>query len=162
MGFTWGKKSIKRAEGIVPLLWQCATISLARCKHYDQSVQWRGGVRSAEQQKEIYGRGASTKDGYNKLSYHQIEATPENKFGMALDVAPSGISMGDLDKMVKGQISEHPGFREFAKCMFMVYQELQESGDVPDGWRLEWGGFWGMNIDKPFIDLPHWQIKIYK
>jgi len=143
--YKWGKTSIKRMKGVNPQLVECATRALARCSHFDQSVQWRGGLRTAEQQAEIFGRGASKKDGYNKKSYHQS--------GNALDVAPSVISMEDLDKMVKGTMDEHAGFREFAGHMFTTWQEMKEACEA-DG-ILVWGGNW-----RSFQDVPHWQVNL--
>lgn len=141
--FSWGKTSLKRMEGVDQQLINCATRALYNCKTYDQSVQWRGGLRSAEQQLEIFNRGASSKDGTNKLSYHQS--------GLALDVAPVGIKMEDLEKMVKGQMVPHAGFREFSFNMFQTWQNMLVAGEAKG--FLQWGGNW-----KSFIDLPHWQI----
>ena len=141
--FKWGNTSAKRLEAVDLELIHCATRALAGCKTYDQSVQWMGGKRTAADQKEIFDRGASSKDGTIKLSYHQS--------GLALDVAPVGISMEDLAKMVKGEMAPHPGFREFAFNMFQHWQSMLVAGDAKG--YLQWGGNW-----KNFIDLPHWQI----
>jgi peptidoglycan L-alanyl-D-glutamate endopeptidase CwlK len=44
----------------------------------DFGIAWRGGLRTAKEQKELYLEGRSYKDGYNKLSKHQI--------GKAIDI----------------------------------------------------------------------------
>jgi len=141
--FAWGKTSMKRMVGVDEQLIHCATRALAKCKTYDQSVQWRGGLRTAEQQKEIFDRKCSSKDGTIKKSYHQT--------GLALDVAPIEISLKELDAMVKGRMVSHPGFREFAFNMFETWQSMIKAGDAKG--HLQWGGLW-----KNFIDLPHWQV----
>ena len=142
--FKWSNTSIDRAKGVNPQLLECATRALKSCKTYDQSVQWLGGLRTAEQQNQIFKSGASQLDGYNKKSYHQT--------GNAIDICPVGLDLQALDRMVNGRIPLHPGFREFAANMFRQWQKMIREGKA-DG-VLEWGGHW-----KTFIDCPHWQVK---
>ena len=71
---------------------------------------------------------------------------------MALDVAPSGISLRDLEKQVAGKMVAHKGFREFAKNMFIEWQKMLASGEAHG--ILKWGGNW-----QNFIDLPHWEVR---
>lgn len=129
--FQFGQRSRRRAEGVHPLLWQCALQALSVSKH-DMLVPWRGGLRTAAEQRELFKQGASTLDGYDRKSYHQS--------GHALDLAP-----------VEGGYANTAAFRHFAACMFNCYQEIIQKKDVD--LLLEWGGHW-----QRFIDRPHWQL----
>ncbi|MBS3789201.1 hypothetical protein KGY79_13530, partial [Candidatus Bipolaricaulota bacterium] len=46
----------------------------------DFGIAWRGGRRTAKEQKELFVKGRSYKDGYDKMSKHQT--------GHAIDVLP--------------------------------------------------------------------------
>ena len=120
-------------QGVDELLIECSTKALAISKH-DMTIPWMGGLRTAEQQYEIFKEGNSKLDGFDKKSYHQT--------GKALDVIP-----------VQGGYSNDKAFRHFAACMFHAYQVMIQEGKVPEGLILEWGGHW-----QNFIDKPHWQI----
>ena len=133
MTFTWGLRSKKRMEGVNTLLIECATRALVLSRH-DMTIAWRGGLRTAEQQHEIYLDGNSKLDGYERESYHQT--------GNALDIIP-----------VQGNHSNDRAFRHFAACMFHIWQHMLREGKVPENIFLEWGGHW-----QNFIDTPHWQI----
>ena len=61
MGFKWGRTSKRRMEGVNPLLIEFAE-RLIEASRYDLTIPWMGGVRTAEDQKEIYDRGASKCD----------------------------------------------------------------------------------------------------
>lgn len=138
MKYKWGSLSKRRLEGVNPLLVECVTRALSKCKKYDQTVPWMGGLRTAEEQNHIFTKGNSRLDGHKKKSYHQS--------GNALDVVP----------FVKGKANYklYKGFQEFAHCMFSAWQEMQTENKEARKWRLEWGGFW-----TSFNDKPHWQLK---
>ena len=133
MAYKWGNRSKERMTGVNPILIECATRALAICRE-DMTIPWMGGLRTAEEQNEIFKDGNSKLDGFNKKSYHQT--------GNAIDVIP-----------VKGSYSNSKGFREFARSMFHTWQVMIKEGKVPDSIYLEWGGNW-----RNFIDVPHWQI----
>lgn len=132
MAFQWGSRSKQRMEGVNTLLIECATRALEVSEH-DMTIPWMGGLRTAEQQKEIYDDGNSTLDGYDRKSYHQT--------GLALDVIP-----------VQGKYANDKAFRHFAGRMFSVWQVMIREGKTGN-YLLEWGGHW-----QNFIDTPHWQI----
>lgn len=149
--FVWGSKSKNRREGVHPYLILVTERALAKCKVHDQSVQWRGGVRSDEEQRELFKKKVSKVDGYVKKSKHQIDR--RTGYGHAIDIAPVGVDMPSLDAMVRGKMVAHAGFREFAASMFKCWSELKQEKKVKG--NLVWGGNW-----LSFIDLPHWQLEI--
>ena len=79
MSYKFGSRSLERIEGVNKDLVKCAELALHNSK-VDMTIPWMGGVRTAEDQNEIYRRGASQRDGYDKKSYHQS--------GNALDIIP--------------------------------------------------------------------------
>ena len=140
-------------EGVHPLLVKCATDALSISK-YDMTIPWMGGVRTAEEQNEIFQRGASKMDGYKKLSYHQPEASPGPE-GCALDIDHYGYDW-NLDDVVKNKIPMPRVYRHFAACMFHSWQNILITlfdETLDHAFRLEWGGHW-----QTFVDVPHWQL----
>ena len=132
MNFQWGNRSKERMQGVHELPVECATRALSISKH-DMTIPWMGGLRTAEEQNDIFKEGNSQLDGYEKKSYHQS--------GFALDIIP-----------VQGGYANDKAFRHFAKCMFFTWQLMIREGKAGD-FILEWGGHW-----QKFIDVPHWQI----
>tara|TARA_R110000744_G_scaffold275082_3_gene388070 strand:+ start:6089 stop:6490 length:402 start_codon:yes stop_codon:yes gene_type:complete len=131
--YKFGKKSLKNREGVNPKLIEISDraleISSNRKGGVDFVIIGSAGLRTAEQQNELFNRGVSKADGYEKLSYHQS--------GNALDVVP----------FVNGRASwDEKHLLSVAVCMLQAAKELN--------YELEWGGFW-----KSFKDLPHYQIK---
>ena len=153
MGYSFGRSSLIRAKDVTDILVQCASMSLMHSK-YDMSIPWRGGKRTAAQQKELFDDKATKCDGYIKKSYHQS--------GQALDVVPW--HNGKLDYKATDR------FEHFAKIMLATFDYLQVIGDIPQGIYLHWGGFWSArdengdgylhHIDDEFgWDCPHWEIR---
>ena len=69
--WNWGKGSLKRMDGIHPILIEFANRVLSK-SNIDLTIPYLGGKRTAEQQAEIYSRGASTLDAMydvEKLEY---------------------------------------------------------------------------------------------
>lgn len=132
--FKWGNKSIEKMSGVNVLLVECATRALRKSDH-DMTIPWRGGVRTAEQQKEIFEEGNSKCDGYDKKSYHQS--------GNALDVIPTG----------RAPYTNYRALNHFAQKMYEAWQDMVREGK-DEGFTLQWGGLWG-SIG---WDRPHWQL----
>ena len=153
MGYSFGRTSKRRMNGVDATLQLVAAHALANSS-VDMSVSWRGGLRTAEQQKELFDAGNSRCDGYDKKSYHQS--------GKALDIVP----------YYKGKIdySATDRFETFAKTMFDTFEDLRSRGFIPKNTYLHWGGFWsakdnnGDGIlshidDKLGWDKPHWELR---
>ncbi len=131
-------------EGVNPLLIECADRTIVE-SIYDLTIPWRGGVRTAEQQKELFDQGNSKCDGYEVLSYHQIEAS-EGPYGNAIDIIPylpGGAPYEDIRKL-----------NYIGRMMMINWQELiQES--VEDIGVMIWGGTFGATS----WDRPHFEIR---
>jgi peptidoglycan L-alanyl-D-glutamate endopeptidase CwlK len=94
----------------------------------DFGIPSTGGLRTAEEQFELYKQGASQLDGYEKKSYHQT--------GNALDVYA----------YVDGKASWQKEHLAMVACAM-----LQAAAEL--NIKLEWGGLW-----TSFVDMPHFQI----
>ena len=136
MGFKWGRTSKRRMEGVNPLLIEFAE-RLIEASRYDLTIPWMGGVRTAEDQKEIYDRGASKCDGYNKKSYHQS--------GNALDIVI-------YDKTVEGMYDDEK-LNYIGGVGKRIWGEMYREGKLED-FIPHWGGDW-----RSFVDKPHWELK---
>lgn len=139
--YRWSERSQRRMQGVDPLLTRCATNALAQSR-YDMTIPWMGGVRTPEQQKEIYDRGASKADGTNHLSYHQS--------GKALDIEPVGYNNTNPDKTYLAKARNH-----FAQQMFNEFSHMKASGMIPEHINLHWGGLWGSTGWDP----QHWELR---
>ena len=122
MTFQWSKLSLMRMKGVDRKLIKCATISLQESE-YDMRISWMGGLRTAEQQNAIYKSKCSQKDGYKRVSKHQL--------GRGLDVTP-------VDKETEEKAYEH-----FAELMFKNWEKLGYKE------KLKWGCHWKRFVDKP-------------
>jgi len=133
MGYSFGKKSLERMEGVnsdlIKVVKKALEISEKRGKRgVDFIIPPYGGLRTAEEQNELYKKGRSKLDGFKKESYHQS--------GNALDVVPyvDGAPSWDYDELMK-----------VAVCM------LQAANDL--GIHITWGGSWTNGWD-----APHYQV----
>ena len=108
---------------------------------YDFGIPSTGGKRTPAEQKELFDKGWSKLDGYEKKSYHQT--------GMAIDIflwcdEHNGICYKCKDK-----------YKEIAGVVKEQFNQMKEENIIPNTAKLTWGGDW-----KTFIDLPHFQIKL--
>ncbi|MTI13376.1 M15 family metallopeptidase [Sansalvadorimonas verongulae] len=127
--YKWGARSLRRMQGVNHLLTECATRALAKSR-YDMTIPWMGGVRSAEEQKNIFDQGASKADGTNNLSYHQS--------GNALDVEPVGYNREQASNTFLPKARN-----QFAQLMFNEFSRMKARGEIPENVYLHWGGLWG-------------------
>lgn len=128
-----GNKSLANLQGVNPILIEILNraleISFKRKDGVDFTIINTAGVRSAEEQNELFKKGSSKCDGYKNKSYHQT--------GKALDVVPYVSNRANW---------EEKELLKVAVCMLQAAAELNH--------EIEWGGFW-----RTFKDLPHYQIK---
>ena len=109
-------------QGVNPILIEFADRLIKESK-YDLTIPPHGGLRTAEEQKEIFNSGASKCDGYNKKSYHQT--------GNALDIV---IYSGSVKGMYNSKKLEYIG--EIGKQIFYYLENV--SANVPvSSWLLE-------------------------
>ena len=139
--YKFGNRSLGRLKGVNPQLIECAKRALAE-SIYDMTIPYLGGLRTPEQQKDCFDRGASKCDGYNKLSYHQAEAA-DNGYGNAVDIIP-----------VDGGYDNTRALNYFARLMLLVWQEMLTDCEA-EGVMI-WGGTFGATG----WDKPHFEIRL--
>ncbi len=132
--FKLSKTSLKRLEGVDERLVEVVKRAIQETK-VDFAVA--EGLRSAERQNELYKKGYTELDGYNKKSAHQL--------GKAVDIVPyvkekSG-ALWDLEGNEKEWL-------EIGRAMLRAARLL--------GVNLEWGLTYNL---KRGVDAPHFQIK---
>ena len=114
-------------EGISPKLVRIAERAISISK-IDFGIPESGGVRTVEQQQQLYMSGASKADGIKALSKHQ--------FGRAID----------FYAYVDGKASwKKDHLTEVAHAFMQAASDL--------GIKVDWGGLWSN-----FKDLPHIQL----
>lgn len=135
MTYTLSEKSKNKLIGVHPALVGVVHKAI-ELSDIDFSVLY--GVRTAEQQNELYQRGRSTrgpivtyKDGYTRKSNHQIK---EDGWGYAVDLMPYPVDWDDWSK--------------FESIDRAIQRASTECGVV-----VEWGGTWKMK------DGAHWEYR---
>lgn len=123
------KRSFERLNGIDAIL-VAILVEGIKESPFDFGIPRSGGLRTAEEQKELFLDKKSKADGYIKKSYHQS--------GKAFDIYAyiNGTASWDKEKLTK--IARH--LQKVAKEQFNI--------------KLEWGGDWSM-----YVDMPHFQIR---
>lgn len=139
--YKFGARSMRRLEGVNPQLVECLVRSLAESK-YDMTIPWMAGVRTPKEQNDIFKEGNSKCDGYEKLSYHQIEAA-DNGYGNAVDAIP-----------VNGGYENTRALNYFSRLMMINWQEMIAEG-IAEGVMI-WGGTFGATS----WDRPHFEIRL--
>lgn len=103
----------------------------------DFGIAWKGGLRDAEEQYDLYLDGKSYKDGYNKKSKHQT--------GKAIDVLP----------YVKGEPTTDSMYYYILIGVIMTTARRMEV-------KLRSGADWDMDseftTDQKLNDLPHFEL----
>lgn len=128
MGYAFGKSSLKRMNGVHPLLVECAERTLSYGV-MDLTVPQLGGIRTLEDQEKLVAKGAS----WTLNSLHRPQSTG---FGHAIDLVPYPVDWDDLHR-----------FAMMGALMFRASKEI--------GMPLEWGAFWSEdNRDYPHFQLP--------
>ena len=138
-------------QGVNPYLIECAEMTIGQ-SIYDLTIPWMGGTRKAQEQNDLFtgvnngGVSTSKCDGFETLSYHQIEAA-DNGFGNALDIIPVG----------KEPYKETRKLNYIGRLMLLNWQELifkyaQEGVDIG---VMIWGGTFGASS----WDRPHYEIR---
>ena len=70
MTFKLSERSLQRAEGVNLKLINLILLAIRRTP-IDFGVAWMGGLRTEEQQNQLFREGYSQCDGYEKISKHQ-------------------------------------------------------------------------------------------
>jgi len=133
MSYIWGKRSYQRMEGVNPYLVECAEMTICESK-YDLTIPYRGGVRTANQQNGLFKDNTSKCDGFEILSYHQIEAG-DNGYGNALDIIPTG-----EDPYQQTRKLNYIGRLMLLNWQELIFKYAQEDIDIG---VMIWGGTFG-------------------
>ncbi len=128
MTFRFGTQSLKRQEGVHPILRERAERALSYGV-LDLTVPPLGGLRTLEDQRGLVAKGASQ----TLNSLHRKQPTG---YGHALDLVPYPVSWQDIAR-----------FNMMGALLFRA--AMEDDHDVP----LVWGGLW-----KNFKDYPHFQL----
>jgi hypothetical protein len=135
------QRSLDRLKGVKQALIDIL-IEASKDSPYEFQIPPFGGMRTAEDQYGLFLKKASTKDGYNKKSNHQL--------GMAADMyLPKEAKMWDAEKLEK--VARH--IQKIAKDKFNT--------------KVYWGGDWDNDgltkaqgdKDERFIDYPHLELR---
>lgn len=122
------KRSRSRLEGIDPILIEIVEEAI-KDSPFDFGIPSSGGLRTAEDQHELFMKKVSKCDGYNNKSYHQT--------GKAFDIYGYVDGKASWKREHLTAIAQH--IKKVAKDKFNV--------------KLTWGGDWTR-----FVDMPHFQI----
>jgi len=134
MAFELSERSLKRMEGLDNALIDVVKLAITRTP-IDFGVAYMGGMRTAEEQNQLFKQGASQCDGYLKLSKHQS--------GLAVDL---NVFVGNT------MVSNKEMLCVIAGVMFSCASER--------GIKLRWGLDWNMNgdiRDNKFNDMFHFE-----
>jgi peptidoglycan LD-endopeptidase CwlK len=148
--YKFGDASISRIGKVHQLLQRLANGTIEK-SDFDFGIPSTGGLRTTEEQYELFKKGNSQCDGTIKKSYHQT--------GLALDFVP----------YINGKYTweNKDAFLSIAKTAFDVWEKM----DDKQGMFLHWGGFWtakdlnGNGLldinDQLGWDLPHFELRNY-
>lgn len=114
--FRFSKTSNQRRSGVDSRLIKLSDRAL-ELSIVDFGIPEHGGLRTAEEQYQLFLNGKSRADGTNDLSYHQT--------GKALD----------FYAFVNGKASWHPGHLAMVASAFLL-------ATTELGYRVTWGGLW--------------------
>lgn len=134
--FKWGSSSVRRMNGVNCILIEFAN-RLLEASPYDLTIGWMGGIRTVDQQQEIFLRGASKADGITRKSYHQS--------GNALDICISS-------KTIEGMYDK-PKLNEVGAIGKEIWKEMSEQGLLNE-YTPRWGGDF-----RGFYDPVHWELR---
>jgi peptidoglycan L-alanyl-D-glutamate endopeptidase CwlK len=128
MTFELSNNSIKNMAGIDERLIDIAELAIT-FSTVDFGIPSTGGLRTTEDQAELYTSGKSKCDGRTNKSYHQS--------GKAIDVYGYVDGKASWDKLHLATI---------ATAMLQASAQL--------GYELKWGGLW-----KSWQDYPHFELR---
>lgn len=127
MPFKLSERSKKHMRGIDPRLIEIADLAI-KITVIDFGIPATGGLRTAEEQNDLYRAAKSKADGYVKISQHQL--------GDALD----------FYAYVDDKASWNTEHLATVAAAFLQAASML-------GHKLQWGGLW-----KSFKDMPHVQL----
>jgi len=128
MAYKLGNSSLNNRAGVDPRLIEISDLAIS-LSNIDFGIPSTGGLRTTEDQAELFTSGVSKADGRTNKSYHQS--------GKALDVYAYVDGKASWDKLHLALI---------ATAMLQASAQL--------GYKLKWGGLW-----KSWQDMPHFELE---
>jgi len=126
--FKLGQNSLNNRAGVDPRLIEISDLAIT-LSNIDFGIPSTGGLRTTEDQAQLFTAGVSKADGRKNKSYHQT--------GKAIDVYAYVDGKASWDKLHLALI---------AAVMLQAAAQL--------GYRLKWGGNW-----KSWQDYPHFELE---
>jgi peptidoglycan L-alanyl-D-glutamate endopeptidase CwlK len=126
--FSFSEKSLNRMAGVNWQIIEVAKLALS-ISSIDFGIPRHGGLRTAEEQQQLFNDKASQLDGTIKKSYHQS--------GMALDVFA----------YVDGKAS-------WDECHLTIIAAAMLEAANRLSVNMRWGGHWSN-----FKDMPHFEVR---
>jgi peptidoglycan L-alanyl-D-glutamate endopeptidase CwlK len=126
--FSFSEKSLNRMSGVNWQIIEVAKLALS-ISSIDFGIPRHGGLRTAEEQQQLFNDKASQLDGTIKKSYHQS--------GMALDVFA----------YVDGKAS-------WDECHLTIIAAAMLEAANRLSVNMRWGGHWAN-----FKDMPHFEVR---
>ena len=135
MKYKLSARSIRRLKDVDPRLIRIVHLAIERTP-VDFGVAWMGGIRTDEEQNQLYKDKVSQKDGYIRISKHQ--------FGEAVD----------LNVFVEGKYVDN-------KEMLCIVAGVMFACAGALGYTIRWGLMWNQSgdiRDNTFNDQYHFEI----
>lgn len=156
MTFVLGSKSRRELQGVHPDLVRVVELAIQRT---EQDFTVFDGIRTASDQRALYNRGASQRDGYSRKSMHQVQ---ESGYGEAVDLVPwiggkpvwSWPEIYIIADAVVGAAVELDVPLRWGGC----WQHVNELQGAPENWVHEYVKRKRAAGKRAFNDGPHWEL----
>lgn len=156
MTYSLGRKSLAELEGVHPEL---VGVVKRAIEITEQDFTVFDGIRTAADQRALYNRGASQRDGYNRKSKHQIQASG---YGEAVDLVPwiNGRAVWDWDAIYVIADAVVTAARELNVPLRWggCWQVVNDLGGAPENWVAAYVKRKRAAGKRAFNDGPHWEM----
>lgn len=155
-GFKLGKRSKAELVGVAPKL--VAVVDRA-IQITEQDFTVFDGLRSAADQRALFNRGASQRDGYRRKSQHQVQ---QSGYGEAVDLVPwiNGQPVWDWDAIYVIADAVVDAARELEVPLRWggCWQCINELQGAPENWVAAYVKRKRLQGNRAFNDGPHWEL----
>ena len=127
MTYRFGQTSLKRMDGVHPLLRECAERALSYGV-LDLTVPPLGGLRTLDDQRKLVAKGASQ-------TLNSLHRKQRSGYGHAVDLVPYPVDWNNIER--------------FAVASSLMFRAAMEVGA-----QIESGGHWKSFKDWPHYQLP--------
>lgn len=156
MTYNLGTKSRAELKGVAPQLVSVVELAI---RNTEQDFTVFDGIRTAQDQRALYNRGASQRDGYRKKSKHQIQSSG---YGEAVDLVPwiSGRPVWDWDAIYVIADAVTDAARELDVNLRWggCWQVVNDLSGSPENWVAAYVKRKRAAGNRAFNDGPHWEL----